>query len=946
MTSSFDLLSAVLPPEGRFCAWGRGRYIEQKFFDTREEFDEQIQHLVNRKFDAFFGCAKYGDADNREHANALYFRSLWMDIDCGEEKAKPDKDGKIAGYIDQDTGFKAAKAFFDSAKLPRPIVVNSGYGLHFYWPLTETVGKAKWDALSKRLRDLAQEHGLIVDPSVFEASRVLRPPGTFNFKYGAQAPVTVLSEVHDVTPYDTWKELINAPEPEEERAFIPRRLSPLMESMLENRAKRFKTIMLKSAEGVGCNQLLYCYQNQESISYNLWRSALSIATHCIDRDTAIHKISHRHPSYSDGETEKKAADIGGPHHCTTFETQNPGGCDGCPHKGKFKSPISLGVEIVEMQDDFDDGDGEDGESGVAPHRPTLPEPYFLSKSGALYMRMGGEEEPALIYENTIYVVKRMTDPVFGEVALIRLHLPQDGVREFSVPLSALVVKDKLREAVAQHGVATTGKQMDSLLYYLVVSVKNLQVTNKAEIMRTQFGWCDNDTKIIVGDREISLQGSFYSPPSSTTKSIAEWMRPVGALEKWKEVFNLYAQKGLEPNAFAALSGFGSLLLKFTGVKGAMINVIYPTSGSGKSTTLYVANSIFGHPRELGSMWKDTLNVKMHRLGVMNNVLNTIDEITNTKAEEFSDMAYGISQGRGKHRMKSQSNEERVNLTSWQSLTLCSSNASFYERLGLIKDRPDGEMMRLLEYKIEPSSIIPTDIGKQMFDRQLLENYGHAGDIYAEWLVNNLDEVKQTLAQVQAKIDKEVKFTARERFWSAVAACNITGGLIAKALGLHDYDMKAIYDWLIKMLKEMREDTAPPPLPITAALGDFINAHVNNVLVVDGMADARTNLMSLPKVEPRGELHIRYEPDTKRMFIAVQPFRKYCAERQVNYKDFTKDLGLQGILLGMSNKRMSKGMKIVSPAVRVMELDASKDDFLKMDDYLQTSDGNRDSQVQD
>ena len=186
-------------------------------------------------------------------------------------------------------------------------------GLHFYWPLAETVDRLKWDALAKRLRDLAQEHGLIVDPSVFEASRVLRVPGTFNFKRDAQVPVTVLSEEHDVTPYDVWKALINAPDPEEERAFIPRRLSPLMESMLENRVKRFKTIMLKTAEGVGCNQLLHCFQNQESISYNLWRSALSIATHCIDRDTAIHKLSQNHPGYSDGETEKKASDIGGPH---------------------------------------------------------------------------------------------------------------------------------------------------------------------------------------------------------------------------------------------------------------------------------------------------------------------------------------------------------------------------------------------------------------------------------------------------------------------------------------------------------------------------------------------------------------------------------------------------------------------------------------------------------
>lgn len=958
MTSSFDLLDAVLPPEGRFCAWGIGNYVDQKFFDTREEFDAQIAKLVNRKFNAFFGCAKYGDEDNRKHANALYFRSLWMDIDCGEEKAKPNKNGRIEGYIDQSTGFQAAKDVFTKLNLPRPIVVNSGYGLHFYWPLAETVGRAEWEALSKRLRDLVQEHGLIVDPSVFEASRVLRVPGTINFKWDTEAPVEVLSSKHDVTPYSVWKEILGAPDPEEDTSFLPRRLSPLMESMMENRIKRFKTIMLKSAEGTGCNQLLYCYQNQEEISYNLWRSALSIATHCVDRDSAIHKISQNHPNYNPGETEKKAADIGGPHLCTTFESQNPGGCDGCPHKGKFKSPIVLGTEIAQL----DDGDGSaqpaDDETGlvasnhpiltgvVASNHPVLPEPYFIAKSGAIYLRSQDEEDPALIYENTFYVVKRMTDPVLGEMALLRLHLPKDGMREFALPLSTMVVKDRLREAIAQKGVATSTKQMESLLYYLIVSVKNLQVTNKAEIMRTQFGWCDNNTKIVVGDREISVEGSFYSPPSSATKEIAPHMQKVGTLEKWKEVFNLYNAPGLEPNAFAALCGFGSLLLKFTGMEGAMINVIHPTSGSGKSTTLYVANSIFGHPRKLGSMWKDTFNTKMHKLGVMNNILNTIDEITNTKSDEFSDMAYGISQGRGKDRMKSQSNEMRVNLTSWQSMTLCSSNASFYERLGLLKDRPDGEVMRLLEYKIEPKNIISTELGKEMFDRQLLENYGHAGDIYAEWLVNNLDELKNTLVQVQGKIDRDAQFTRRERFWSAVAACNITGGLVAKSLGLHDYDMKRIYDWLIATLKEMKEDTAPPPSSVTATLGDFINAHINNILVVDGHADARTDLSPAPKLEPRGELHIRYEPDTQRMFIAMPAFRKYCGDRQIHYKEFTKDLTAQGVLLGVSNKRLSKGMKFVSPAVRAMELDTSKEDFLKVDAYLPASDADRDSQVQD
>jgi hypothetical protein len=279
----------------------------------------------------------------------------------------------------------------------------------------------------------------------------------------------------------------------------------------------------------------------------------------------------------------------------------------------------------------------------------------------------------------------------------------------------------------------------------------------------------------------------------------------------------------------------------------------------------------------------------------------------------------------------------VNLTSWQGITLTSANATFYEKLRLAKDSPDGESMRLFEYQIEPTSVIGTAEGKQMFDQQLMENYGHAGDIYAQWLVNNLEEAIATLRQVQAKIDAEVQFTARERFWSAIAACNITGGLISKKLGLHDYDMKAVYTWLKGMLSSMREEIAPPATEVTNMLGDFINSHINNIVVVNGRADARTNLDSAPILEPRGELHIRYEPDTKRMFVTVASLRAHCAERQISYKDWLKQIEKKDILVGVINKRMSKGMKIVAPAVRAVELDTTKDEFLKMDEYIASPD---------
>jgi hypothetical protein len=488
------------------------------------------------------------------------------------------------------------------------------------------------------------------------------------------------------------------------------------------------------------------------------------------------------------------------------------------------------------------------------------------------------------------------------------------------------------------------KQYENLAVYVVTFVKNMQYSKKADIMRTQFGWVENNSKFIMGDKEITKDGTFYSPPTTATEFFANKIHPKGDFDKWKEVFNLYALPGMEPHAFAALTAFGSPLMPFTGLDGAILNVIYEMAGSGKSTILRMCNSVYGQPKELMAIEKDTFNAKMQQLGVMNNLPNTIDEITNMLPKDFSDLAYGISHGRGKNRMTGSTNALRLNNTSWKNMTLASSNASFHEKLSMLKNTPDGESVRLMEYKIEPNNVIGVARGKEMFDHQLNENYGHAGEIYISWLVNNLEEARDLVKKVQARIDKEVQFTSRERFWSAQAACNIAGGLIARSLGLHDYDMAAIYAWMKVMLSEMRVDVKPPISNPAAALGEFINSHILNTLVVNGEVDARSNLVSMPSLEPRGELLIRYEPDTKHLYISAKKFKDFCVDRQVNYKNLLAKLTEAEVFLETMNKRMAKGMKVVSPAVRVLKFDTSNSEFLQVDALLTNED--RDSLVSD
>lgn len=446
-------------------------------------------------------------------------------------------------------------------------------------------------------------------------------------------------------------------------------------------------------------------------------------------------------------------------------------------------------------------------------------------------------------------------------------------------------------------------------------------------MRTQFGWTEDNKKFIVGEQEISADKVAYSPPSTTTGSLAEWLKPTGDYEEWKKTVKTYDAPGFEPHAFGFFTAFGAPLLKHLNLKGAIVNLINNTSGTGKSTILKMCNSVWGHPEELMLQWKDTMNAMIHRLGVMNNLPVTIDEITKLSGDHFSDLAYSISQGRGKNRMKQHENAERSNSTKWGTMALCSSNASFYDKLASLKATPDGEFMRLLEYRIDLTGNLTKEEADEIFNK-LYKHYGHAGVEYAQYLVGDLEAALDLVLQVQQKLDKAIGLTSRERFWSAIIACNIAGALIAKDLGIIDFDIKRVYDWIVKEVEVMRTDIKAPSTSSTASvINEFMNEHRAAVLVINNEADARSGMEQLPLVEPKfNDLYIRMEPDTKKMFINAKQLRAYCSDQQITLKDTLKALEIDKAYLGLVKKRLSKGTKIPSGPVDVYVFDMNSTHF--------------------
>ena len=852
---NFDLLGAVQPTDGWFAVVGiKGDSKHQEIVETREEFDDWVNHFVRTKRNVFFGVAKYKDDSSRMKHNVRALKAFWLDIDCG-----PAKD-----YDTQQEGLAALRDFCKVVGLSKPTLVNSGRGLHVYWPLTEEVTRAEWEAVSSRLKEVCATQGLRVDNSCFEVARILRVPGTFNFKGDTPVPVTVMNVGKPVT-YDAMCELLGAKAPVASFLDGPRApLSPLGQLIQSNIESSFTRIMKRGADG--CAQLNACYMDRADLSEPRWFSALSVAKFCKDREKAIHRLSADHPDYDPVQTSRKLTHIVGPHTCVEFEKNNPGLCATCPHFGKIKSPITLGKSVIEAteEDNVLEVEVEEGHTTTY-HIPEYPFPYVRAKNGGIYRKASGEEEEdLLVYPYDFYIVKRMEDPQDAGVVLFRLHTPRDGVKEFVVPNSKVMDGIELRKLLASKGIMSGKKQFDLIVDYVIRSFLELFDKHKAEQMRNQFGWADNDSKFIVGDREISVDGTYHSPPSSVTRATAENLVPAGTLEKWREVFDLDGRPGLEAHAFAAATAFGAPLLKFSGQRGAIINVIHPSSGTGKTTILHMANSVWGSPEKLCAKKDDTFNSKVFKLGVHCNLPITFDEMSNTEPKQLSELAYLITQGTGKDRMKSSSNELRVNLTSWQTIALCSSNHSFYEKLEHLKDTPQGEMMRIIEYSIDYSDAISMELGKEMFDHQLLENYGHAGEVYARYILSDYEEVKKLYAVIQQRLDSKLKLTQRERFWSATAAANITGIYIAIRLGLCNWDVARIFKWACKMILNLRTTLVAPPEGDRQVLGEFIIGRMSNILIVNDGVDRRSKMQEIPQLEPKQDLMIRYEPDTSRV----------------------------------------------------------------------------------
>lgn len=322
-------LDRHLPRAGHRCIAHHfnGRFSASFHADDQRTAAKAVAMDASGHGEVYFGCAAYADPMlGRKGLNVLAVRSFYLDIDTRESKAD-------APYADKGEAKVALAKFCCEADIPTPTLVDSGNGLHVYWPMDEDLTPDAWLRLAKLLKWATLKAGLKVDPSrTTDIASVLRVPGTANRKnLDKQRPV-VLVYMGAPTSYAYFYAALLDYAGAEAAAGLVLPSGFNLSSNLMVSPNFPPSDAFRIAES--CAVIRHIRDTRGNVSEPLWHGALGVLVHTKQSDAICHDWSRDHPNYNAAETQAKIDRLRayGPTTCVRLCSLSDGMCRGCSYR--------------------------------------------------------------------------------------------------------------------------------------------------------------------------------------------------------------------------------------------------------------------------------------------------------------------------------------------------------------------------------------------------------------------------------------------------------------------------------------------------------------------------------------------------------------------------------------------------------------------------------------
>ena len=947
MSSTFQFLQAVLPETGHpvIAYWfltddQKIRWVNVPF-DSIENAASYARWLDSRGREVYFACATYDEKSpylnpkgkpraQRTGERAQAVQALWADIDI---KSKP------GHHQSRKQAMLALGRTCDQMAIPAPTIVSSGRGIHAYWIFEEPIAVDRWKRLARAFKKACEDHDLRVDPQrATDVASVLRPVGCHWRKEDPARAVKLvyLQPEENRLPADVYEQkLAFWMESEMSSRFVGREITNDLGAGVYAPAD-------VDADTVAdeCQQLGLFRSTQGNLEEPLWYTCLGVLNHATDGHEKAQEWSAGHPGYDYAATERKLAQWQGkgPALCTSLEDKNPGGCEGCPHKGKVKTPLQLGKTGAVR--------AEDPAETVEPWN--LLSGYFWDKteSQMMALRRNDEGEPVplpfcksrywvhnyILQDGEATLVIHAMHDRFGreneiEEHTIKAAIIGAGGRELKSRLASIMLTD----SSGQRSLAQS--YLDSYTQYLKKNVREIET-------HRQFGW-QPDGNFLLGDKLITPTEEHdvrLGGEAAKKAGLYDTSKPP---ELWTDVIGrVYNRPQGEPYQFVICSSLGSALVPLLGLEefsGIPIAVTSDDSGYGKTTVCWAALAIWGAVRRtfnvLSGDEASLLSIEW-QASIFNNIPTLLDEQTNRDGVFTSNMLYMLSNGTARARGK-QDGTLRDVAPGWKGFHYVTGNRNILHKLTENKANPEAAQMRCFEISLDSYPKIDTLRSAQEYAFELNSIRNGYGSI-ALAAIRYIMQHKARLIVDLMKMPREL-FSGmnhdKERFYVNTACCTLMGGRILRELGYVDFDMDRLATWSREHILSLRGSVDELRRSTEDLLSQYLAIIAPNILVTQTYGGTR-NELSLTGAVSR-DIKGRLAHTDGRLFVSVNSLSDWCQANGIQWHTFRRKLAEEGFCAPSmrrddgewhSSIRVNLGLGVSNVATghsRVIEIDYAR-----------------------